>query len=109
MPLYNAPNLSAGLDEAIIGTVQAIPIFTPMLLFFVWGVVFLGGMTAQKRTTGSGDMPMWMTIAMISTLFISLSMTLASGLIQIQTISIVAIITIFSGLWLFMDRNRREV
>lgn len=109
MALYDAPNLTSGMDTAIVETVEAVSIFTPMFLLFIFAVVFIGGMVSQRRRTGLGDMPMWATIASLSTLMVSLPLTLTSGLIQLDYLVIIVVITIFSGFWLFMDRNRMEV
>lgn len=109
MPLYNAPNVSSGIDDAIVGTITAVPILTPLILLFVFFVVLLGGATSQKRRNGYMDLPMWCTMAGISTLLIALPMTLTSGIIQIETLAIVVSVTILSGVWLFLSRNKNEV
>lgn len=107
--IYNIPNMSTGIDEALIDTATAVPIFIPMMLVFVFGVVVLGGMSSQKKRTGFADMPMWVTIASLSTLMICLPMTLSEGLISVEYLGIVVVITLISGVWLFFDRNRNEV
>ncbi len=109
MAIYNIPNLTSGLDDALVNTIAEVPIFTPMFLLFVFGIVLLGGMAAQKKREGTMDMPMWATIASLSTFMISLPLTLREGLIDIFTLSVVVSITVMSGIWLFLDRNRREV
>jgi hypothetical protein len=106
---YELPNMSAGMDDAITGTVTAVPSFIPMFLLFVFGVVFIGGVVSQKRKTGSSDFPMWATIASLSTLMIALPMTLVAGMLSGVNLSIVVAITIASGFWLFTSQNRNEV
>lgn len=108
MALYEVPNLTSGLDQALVGTVTAVPEFMTMFLVFIFGVVFLGGSINQKRRTGSADMPMWATIASMATLLTALPLTLTAGLIQLEVLSIIVVITIFSGLWLFLDKGRNE-
>ena len=98
MPIYNIPNLTSGLDDALVNTIAEVPIFTPMFLLFIFGVVLIGGMTLQKKRIGSVDMPMWVTIASLSTFMISLPLTLRAGLIDITTLSIVVTITLSSGI-----------
>jgi hypothetical protein len=107
--LYEVGNWTSGVDKALVDTVSSVNVFTPMFLIFVFGVVFLTGSIAQKKRDGFADMPMWVTIASVSIMMISLSMTMVEGLIQLETLSIVAIITIFSGFWLFMDKRSSEV
>ena len=109
MSLYDAPNLSAGIDDALITTQASVPIFIPMFLLFVFCVIFIGGIVNQKRRTGSSDVPMWATMASMGTLLVSLVLTLREGLIQIQVLSVIVVITIFSALWLFLNHNRNEV
>jgi heme/copper-type cytochrome/quinol oxidase subunit 2 len=109
MVLFDSPNLTGGIDDAIIGTVTAVPIFMPMFLLFVFFVVLIGGANAQNKRIGRMDIPMWTTIASLSTLVISLPLTVIEGMIQLTTLSVVVVVTIMSGFWLFFDRNRNEV
>lgn len=109
MSLYTAPNLTSGIDQAIVGTVQAVPIFTPMLLIFVFCLVWIGGVTSQRKRSGFADIPMWTTIASLAMLMVVLPLTLTAGLINLDVLVIVVVITIFSGIWLFLDKNRMEV
>jgi len=52
---------------------------------------------------------MWSTLASITTLMVALPMTLIAGLIQLEWLVVIVIMTIISGLWLFLDKNRSEV
>jgi len=109
MSLYEMPNLSSGMDEAIIGTASAVPGFAPMFLLFVFFVVFLGGMGSQKRRIGTADAPMWAVVSSLSVLMISLALSLREGLIQTEVLGVVVAVTLLSGLWLFTSRNKNEV
>ena len=109
MAKYTAPNLTSGIDDAIVGTVTAVPIFTPMFLIFIFGIVLMGGIVSQKRRTGSADIPMWATIASLSTFMIALALTLKEGLIDLNILVVVVVVTIFSGFWLFTSRTRNEI
>lgn len=109
MPIYNTPNLTGGIDDAVLDVVTEVSVFTPMFLLFVFAVVFIGGSINQKRRTGFTDLPMWATIASLSTLMITLPLSLTSGLIGLETLVIVVVVTLMSGLWLFMDKNKNEV
>ena len=109
MPLYTVPNATAGLDDALVDTVTIVPSFIPLMLLFIWGVVFIGGMLAQRRRTGWSDAPQWMTLASLCCLMVSMFLTLKEGLINMTTLGVVIAITILSGVWLFLDRNRNEV
>lgn len=105
--LYNQPNLTAGLDEALTSTAQSVPMFPIMLLVFVYFIIILGGGASQKRRTGSADIPFWAVLAGTACTFLSLIMTMSKGLIDITTLGIVIAITVMSGLWFFLS-NRRE-
>ena len=107
--LYNLPNSTSGIDEIVIQTITAVPSFTPLLLLFVFFVVFFGGVARQIGRTGTADYPMWSTIASLSIFMISLIMTVIEGFIRLEWFIIVIVITIFSGMWLFLDRKTSEV
>jgi len=109
MTLYTVPNLTDGLDDAIIGTAAAQSSFIPFLLFFVWGVVFFGGITSQKRRFGNVDFPMWATVSMLSTFLVAILMTIKEGIINLDTLIVVTVLTIFAGVWLFTSHTRNEV
>ena len=107
--LYTIPNMTSGMDEALVGISREIPVFTPAFLIFVWGVIWLGGIFAQKRRLGVADVPMWTVIASLGTLMVALPLTIIAGLIDGTTLGILVTITIMSGFWLFWNRNRNEV
>lgn len=106
--LFNQPNLSSGIDEAIVSTASAVPIFPIMLLAFIFFVVFVGGSANQKRRIGSADYPFWMILASLSMTMVALIFTLTSGIINSVVLSIVIGITILSGLWFFLSKARGE-
>jgi hypothetical protein len=109
MTIYDTPNLTSGIDDALVDVVGTVPTFVPMLLVFIFSTVMIGGMTSQKRRTGSADAAMWAVMASMSTFLVSLALTLKSGLIDLLTLSIVVAITIASAAWLLFSQNRREV
>src|SRR5512133_2185471 len=89
MSLYNMPNLTSGIDDAVIGTANTVPAFPIMILFFTWILVLAGGVANQKRRTGNADFPFWAVLASLSTTFVSLIFTLGEGLIDLTTLGIV--------------------
>ena len=107
--LYEMHNMTNGIDDALTGLAGEVHIFMPMFLLFVWFVIFLSGSQAQKRRTGSADMPMWATLSSIATLMITLTLTLTTGMINMLTLIIVVVITIISGAWLFLDKSNSEI
>ncbi|HUU88274.1 MAG TPA: hypothetical protein VMX17_11040 [Candidatus Glassbacteria bacterium] len=107
--LYELPNATKGMDDIVVQTVTAVPGFIPLLLLFVFFVVFLGGISRQKARTGTSDYAMWAVVASLSTFMVTLIMTLIEGLIRLDWLVIVVVITIFSGVWLFLDKKQSEV
>ena len=107
--LYDIPNATGGFDDIAVQTITAVPSFTPLLLLFVFFLVFLGGSGRQKAKTGYADFPLWSVVGSISTLLISLIMTTITGVIQLQYLIITVVITIFCGVWFFLDRRPSEI
>ena len=107
--LYNLPNSTSGMDTIAVETITAIPAFTYLTLLFVFFVVFLGGISRQKLRSGFADYPAWCVVASIATFIISLLMSVVNGIIRLDTLVIVVVITIFSGIWLFLDRKASEI
>lgn len=107
--LYNLPNSTSGLDSILVDTVTEIPALAPLLFLFVWFVVALGGIGLQTRRLGSADYPMWCVVASLSTFLVALLMTVIEGLIRIEWFVVIIVITIFSALWLFLDRKQSEI
>lgn len=107
MSLYDFPNATQP-DDILVQLQAQVPIFTPLLLAFVWFVIATGGITRSKAKTGTADYPMWCTLASLSTFLIALIMSVISGLINLTWLVIVVVVTIFSGIWLFLDRRSSE-
>ena len=107
--LYDLPNATGSADAVLYQTVTALPSFIPLLLVFVFFLVMLGGISRQKARTGTADYPMWSVVASLSTFLIALILTLNSGLINIRWLVIVVVITIFSGVWLFLSKKMGEI
>jgi len=107
MPIFAEPNFTGnGLDEAIAGVTQSVPVFTPMFLFFIFCVTFITGYKKQRETTGFADAPLWGTIAGVVTSMVALLMSLKQGLIQLEILIIPIVITLGFGVWLFSSRDR---
>jgi hypothetical protein len=106
--LFELPNATT-LDEILVQTESSVTAFTPLLLAFVFFVVFLGGVARQKSRTGTSDYATWSVVASLSTFMIALIMTLVEGLINLDWLIAVVVVVIFSGVWLFLDRRSSEV
>ena len=108
--LYDLPNATEGLDAVLLQmTTGSFYWFVPLLLFFVWVVVFAGGISRQRIRTGTADYPAWSILASISTLLIALLFSISAGYIRLDWLVIVVVINIFSAIWLFLDRKTSEV
>jgi hypothetical protein len=106
--VYTLPN-GTTLDTIGVQTITAVSNFTPLLLAFVFFIILLGGSARQKSRTGDADFPAWSTVASMSTLMLALLLSTITGVIQLGWLVIVTIITIFCGVWLFLDRRQSEV
>lgn len=107
--LYALPNTTDGLDTILTETSTAFSGFLPLIFFFVFFVIFLGGISLQKSRTGTADYPMWSVVASLSIFVLALLTSVDSGLIRLEWLVIVTVITIFSAVWLFLDRKISEV
>ena len=90
-------------------TMTAVPGLISLLLLFVFFVVFLGGTARQKTRIGTADYPMWAVVASLSTFMITLILSVVEGFIRLDMLVLVVVITIFSGVWLFLDKKQSEV
>jgi len=109
MALYNLPNATSGMDSFLTQTMTEIPTLAPILLVFVWFVVFLGGVLKQKTRSFNVDYSLWSLIASLGTFMVTLILSTITGTIRLDILIIVLVITIFSGVWFFLDRKASEV
>lgn len=105
---FNFPNMSNGVDEALVDLSTELPSIVPGILFFVFFIVLIGGSSAQHRRMGTADYPLWATWAGVSTTLVAMMMSLKYGIINLVILSTVVSITILSAFWLFVTRNRNE-
>lgn len=105
--LFDFPN-ATNPDSILIQTATEIPSLIPFFLLFVWGFVFFGGTARQKARIGIADYPMWSVVASLSILIISALIALKPGLIGVDILVIVFVITVACGIWLFLDRRISE-
>jgi len=106
--IYTQPNMTGGLDETLVEIAREVPAFPIGILLFIFGVILLGGMSAQKRKDGYSDTPMWAIIASLATFMVALMMTMAAGLITLAILGYSLALLILSGFWFFMSRGRNE-
>ena len=110
--LYTLPDSTSGLDSIAVQTITAVPKFIPLLLTFVFVTVFIGGILRQKSRSGTADYPMWSVVASMSTFIIALLLTLLDGFDKegvLVWLVVVVVVTIFSGVWLFLDKKAGEI
>lgn len=107
--LYELPNATTGIDAIASQTLSSFPFITPLLLLFVYMVIFLGGSTRQKIRTGTADYSAWSILGAISIFIIALLFSVSSGFIRLDWLVIVVSITVLSAIWFFLDRKASEV
>lgn len=108
MSLYAQPNLTSGIDDALISTAQSVPMFPIMIIVFVYIVIIMGGSSNQKRRVGVADYPFWFVLGGLAATFLALIFTLGAGLINLTVLSIIISITIMSAIWFFLSTVRGE-
>jgi hypothetical protein len=107
--LYDLPNATSGIDAIIIQTITVFPAFVPLILFFTFLVVFIGGITRQKVRIGTADYSAWAIIASMATLLPALLFSVSAGFIQLDWLVIVVTLNIMSAIWFFLDRRPSEI
>jgi len=110
MSIYNLPNNTTGLDGLVTQmTTGNFHWFVPIILFFVWIVVFLGGITRQKAKTGRADYSGWCIISSLSILLVALFFSISTGFMSLDRLIIVVTFNLFSAVWFFFDRKANEI
>lgn len=107
--IYPLPNLTSGLDGAIVEVSTAVPAFPIMTLVFVFFTVLLGGSASQNKRQGYADIPLWSLMASVSMFLVSLVMTLKAGILPSWVFGIVVSINILIGFWYFMSRGKGDI
>ena len=107
--LYNLPNSTGSADTILSETTNVFPAFTPLILFFTFFVVLLGGITRQKLRNGTADYSAWAIIASMATLLPALLFSVSAGFIRLDWLIIVVSLNLLSAIWFFMDRKISEV
>lgn len=106
--LFDMPN-STSVDTIATQTVTAIPGLVPMILLFVFMVIFIGGIVRQKARTGTADYPLWATIGGISQFMVALLFSVSSGFLNLDWLVISFVVTVFCGVWLFISERQGEL
>lgn len=106
--LYSLPNATTGMDDILVQEASAVSSLVPLILFFVFLVVFLGGVVRQKAKTGTADYPIWALLGCLSAFFVTLLMSVIQGLVDVFLLGIVIFFTIFAGVWFLLDRRPQE-
>ena len=108
--LYSIPNSTSGMDSIVLQMTQgSFYWFVPLFLFFIFLMIFVGGITRQKIKTGTADYSVWAVLASIATLLPALLFSVTSGFIRLDWLVIVVLLNILSAIWFFLDKKITEV
>jgi len=108
--LYNFPNSTAGLDSIVLQMTSGdFYWLVPMMLFFTFFLVFIGGISRQKVKTGTADYSAWSIIASMATLLIALLFSVTAGFLRLDWLVIVIVLNVLSAIWFFLDKKITEV
>lgn len=98
--MYNITN-STNIDEILVNLSSNVPSLFPMLLFFEFIVIAVGGAFANSRRTGFTNISQWSAIAGLVTTTTGFILFLVNGLISLYTLGLLCAITFFCVLWFF--------
>ena len=108
--LYDLPNSTAGIDAIVLQmTTGSFYWLVPVMLFFTFILVFMGGVSRQKIKTGTADYSAWAIMASMATLLPALLFSVSAGFIRLDWLIIVVVLNIVSAIWFFLDRKITEV
>ena len=108
--LYTLPNSTDGLDNIVLQmTSGSFYWLVPIMLFFTFILVFMGGISRQKLKSGTADYSAWAIIASMATLLPALLFSVTAGFIRLDWLIIVVVLNIVSAIWFFLDRKISEV
>lgn len=110
MPTYNLPsessvNVTKGLDSLVGYVATEVDIFTPMLLFTFFMIVFLGGMYKQKKDEARMEAAPWFAIAGFLTFGLALIMAMTTDWITIRTLVITLSVSIAGAVWYLTTKD----
>ena len=95
-----------GLDGTLVYVATIEPLFTKLVLFGFFLVGFLGSIFSQWRLRNRVEFPGSFFAGALSTLVVAVLMNLIDGLISLDTLIIVVIVTIISYVWLLIAKDR---
>lgn len=98
--MYNITS-EIGLDKILINISQQVPSLFPMLLFFEFMVIAIGGAFANQRRVGYTNISMWCAISGLVTTTSAFILFLVNGIITITTLSVTCAFTIAFVMWFF--------
>lgn len=105
MTLYTLPNATDGIDSILAQTIIEVPLISPLLLVFVYLVVFIGGIVRQKQRIGYAEYAMWSVVASLAILLVGLLMSVVSGYIRLDNLVIVVGLNLISFVWLAFSKS----
>jgi hypothetical protein len=104
MPTYDI-NAINGTDVATVygGIANQAPWLFPMVLFFEYVIIMIGGVYAQNRKIGYSNVPMWGAIAGLTTTTSAFFLSIITGVIDLNSLGICLAVTIGFAVWFFMS------
>ena len=80
-------------------------LFIQLLLFAIWIIIAMGIYHNQQRTTGSGDIPVCMSVGGFITTITAILLRLIPNLLNKYDLGVVIILTVLSVAWLFFSKE----
>lgn len=96
--MYNITN-NTELSAIVVNTSQNIPILFPLILFFEFMVIAIGGSFANARRVGFTNLSMWFAIAGLITTTSAFILFLVDGIINLVTLGVCVAVTLGCVAW----------
>lgn len=104
--MYEISNATNPAD-LLISISSQVPILFPMILFFEFCVIAIGGAFTNQRRVGYTNISMWFAIAGLITTTSAFILFMVDGLINLATLGVVCAVTFASVLWFFFSGDEQ--
>lgn len=99
---YNLQQNITNPTDLLINVSTEVSIFAPIMLFFVWALITIGGFMANDKKTGKTSFFQWLVAGGFVTNIISLILFLIVGIISLEIVIVYLALFIGSVLLFFL-------
>lgn len=91
------------LDKIFVSIGSQVPVLFPLLLFFEFIIIAVGGTFANQRRIGYSNFPMWASIGSLVTTTTAFILFLIDGLIPLSVLGVCVAFTFGFVAWFFFS------